>query len=102
MDIDNKNFIISNIFFLSNNNTVLSVKDFDIIDGVDKYEWAIFINGKFNRRIKIISEIILKGSKRHLNERALETKDDLSELKEFDFESNKMILKKEGSVSKKG
>ncbi len=87
-----ESFLISNIFFLTNNTFILSVQDLPLINEISKYDWAIFINDEFDRKIKFTNEVILKTGNQS-NERALETTDNLSDLKEIDLKINKVSLR---------
>ncbi|MCW3070297.1 MAG: hypothetical protein JWO44_187 [Bacteroidetes bacterium] len=91
--MQNKNFLVTNIFFLADK-TALSVRDIKAVNTFEKEQWSLFINGKFDRDIKFIGVLRLKGATKNIEETLLETKQDLSDFKNIDFKVNTIMLVK--------
>ncbi len=86
-------FKIADIFFLTGDRTIISIKEFNQITNLKKCNWAIFVNGQHYATIEFVGMIELKSQTKHMDECLMEVKQNLSKLKGIDFQANQVILK---------
>ena len=89
--INNSRLLITNIFYLIGT-TVLSIKGLNDIN-IEDYKCSIYINDVFYKDVIFISEIILNKKTENLDQRAFETRQDLSELKGIDLNLLHFLIK---------
>ncbi len=65
-------FLITNIFFIDESKSILSIKNFNSAKPFEGYSWEVHVNSEFHSEVKIIGEILVKRKTRYLDESAVE------------------------------